>query len=182
MQIELEDIIVNILLQLKKYKNLNFVSNIKVKEIINYLMDDYLILDNRNCMINSKYFNLNNIDNLNFEYVLKEHIEIKSLIIYNLSLPVDLVRFFNCDEVFDVLEIDEIKEYIFDENLSEFYFNVADSMNITEYIEFRNCVKNKKCSNCMKIDCNRRRSGLVCNSWDNVELVGKSKVLKYYGN
>jgi len=191
-QIELEYIIVNALLQLNNYKNLRSVAGEEIKNGILALNDmlniegkQFKVFDCRNCMKNSKFFDVCYTDDFQAECVLKENVTIRDLIIFNFSLPYDVVNMFKREEFLNslgIIDYDDISiNDILIDNINDFYFQVGKSMDIKEYIELKSLLKNKKCLNCMKISCSNRRCNLTCEDWDNIELLGKSKVLRYYG-
>lgn len=190
--IELEDLIVNVLLQLNNYKGVRRVTGIMVRDCIfaiEKLVDDkkIKILDCKDCMKKSRIFDVRYSSDFEAEYILKDNVTVRDLNLYNLNVSNEIITIFESSLFLQSLGINTIEQISIDDILCQilkdttaFYFQVGGKLNLEEYKYIKDMLQNKKCENCVKISCEIRHSTLVCDNWDNRELVGRSKILREF--
>lgn len=194
MIIELEDLIVNALIQLHNYKTIRRVSGATIKECIN-IIDKNLnqdgtnikISDRKDCMNTSRYFDVRYNSDFDVEYILKDNITISDLNVYNFNLSNEVLSIFKSDYFLKSLGIVFLEETPIEQlilqvvhDTTTFYFQIASKLKADEYYYIKDRLQHKKCENCIKINCESRYVNLVCDDWDNREIVGRCKILRDY--
>lgn len=185
-KLQLEDIIIKILYQLLIIKNVRNVDNLTLKKCISILDKslelnaiELLVLDDEHCLENSEYFYIESN-----KYILNDDITIERLLSKLQNIPEEVDMIFKSYSLLECLGVNKYDIKCSDgilfqilEKTRDFYYKVADCLTPKEYEYLKKQLKYKQCCNCAILNCKIRRSGIACESWDNKQFVGKSKVL-----